>query len=162
LPQMTNFLILLFALIVVFIVIRYVISRIIGDYKKRARVMNTSERELYLILQKELGGKYIVLSKVRIEDFVDVSKNGLSWNDEQSLRGRIKSRHVDFLICDLSSTEPLYAIELDGASHLKDKTIERDRFVDRLYKKIGLPMTHITVGSNFAKEVEEIKNLLLE
>lgn len=122
--------------------------------------MNASERELYMILRKELGDKFIVLSKVRIEDFVDVNDTGLNWNDLQSLRGRIKSRHVDFLICDLETSEPLYAIELDGPSHLQDKTVERDNFVDNLYKKIKLPFVRIKVGSNFAKEVGEIKNLL--
>jgi len=132
-----------------------------SHYKKRPSVMNSSERELYLILKNTLADKFIILSKVRIEDFVDADNQSLEWRKRQSLRGRIKSRHVDFLICNLFTTEPLYAIELDGYSHRGDSKIERDIFVDELYKNIGLPIEHIRVGSNFADEVERIKNLLI-
>lgn len=129
-------------------------------FKKRKNVMNPSERELYLILKNVLSDKYIVLSKVRIEDFVDVESLEPIWRDKQSLRGKIKSRHVDFLICDMTTTEPLYAIELDGYSHMEYSRIQRDDFVNGLYQYVGLPIVHIHVGSNFCEEVQKIKDLL--
>lgn len=159
---MSNLVILIF---VFFIVIILLFIRITGrsstPYKKRATVMNSSERKLYFALQKTLGDKYIILSKVRIEDFVAVDSRGLEWKRRQSFRGKIKSRHVDFLICNSSTTEPLYAIELDGNSHINEARIERDNFVDKLYKDIKLPVLHIRVGSNYYEEVERIKNLLI-
>jgi hypothetical protein len=154
---------LLILVFVALLVIFFLTKRKIGgfsSYRKRTSVMNSSEREFYLILKSALSDKFIVLSKVRIEDFVEVDR-GLEWGKEQSFRGKIKSRHVDFLICDLLTTEPLRAIELDGYSHRDYLRIERDEFVDGLYQYIGLPVVHIKVGSNFYEEVERIKNLLI-
>ncbi|MCK5490270.1 MAG: DUF2726 domain-containing protein [Candidatus Pacebacteria bacterium] len=78
--------------------------------------MNASEQALYINLQKNLSDTFIVLSKVRIEDFVKV-KTGIAKNKRFGFRNKIKSRHIDFLICDLATTKPILAIELDGASH---------------------------------------------
>lgn len=150
-----------FLLLVVLQIIRKIFAyRFLSGYNKRDRVMNISERKFYILLQKILGDKYIVLSKVRIEDFVNVGSNFSSWGEKQSLRGKIKSRHVDFLICDFLTTKPLLAIELDGPMHMKADRIERDKFVDVLYSKIGLPFEHVQVGGNFAKEIEKIKDRL--
>lgn len=129
-------------------------------YKKRDTVMNSSERQLYLFLQKQLGDKYIILAKVRIEDFIDILEKRVTWGELQSLRGKIKSRHVDFLICNLAVTEPLLAIELDGFSHNKVERIERDNFITKLYKEAGLPLKRIRVGDNFNEKVNEIQKML--
>lgn len=133
-----------------------------SSYKRKYRVMNQSEQALYINLQKSLGDKFIVLSKVRIEDFVEVDVRNMSWGKQQGLRGKIKSRHVDFLICDLASTKPILAIELDGSSHNNYKRIERDDFVDSVYKGISLPVDHIHVGSNFSEEAGRVRNILLQ
>jgi len=129
-------------------------------YLKKERVMNTSEQALYINLQKTLGDNFIVLSKVRIEDFVEVrSKSKSEW---WSLRGRIKSRHVDFLICDLITTKPLLAIELDGASHRNIGRIERDKFVNDVYNEINLEVVHVLKGSDFLQEATRIKEILVK
>lgn len=130
-------------------------------FRKKERVMNESEQALFINLQQVLGGEYVVLSKVRIEDFVEVKKNQLSSNEEYGARGRIKSRHVDFLICDRATTKPLLAIELDGKSHSDLRRQDRDNFIDELYKSINLPVEHIPVGGNFLETANKIKGILI-
>lgn len=125
-------------------------------YRKKDRVMNESEQALFINLQKTLGDQYIVLSKVRIEDFVEVTRGAGGYG----ARGRIKSRHVDFLICDRATTKPLLAVELDGKSHQGEDRQERDRFVDELYKTINLPIRHVPVGSNFLECAQGISEAL--
>ncbi|MDP1814529.1 MAG: DUF2726 domain-containing protein [Leadbetterella sp.] len=133
----------------------------IASYQKKNRVMNESEQALFINLQKALGDTHIVLSKVRIEDFVEVNKEKAhSYKNHWGLRGRIKSRHVDFLVCDRASTKPLLAIELDGKSHNGKQRQERDHFVDELYKAINLPIEHISVGGNFLELSQKIKETL--
>jgi len=133
----------------------------ISSYQKKVRVMNESEQALFINLQKALGDTHIVLSKVRIEDFVEVSKEKAhSYKNHWGLRGRIKSRHVDFLVCDRATTKPLLAIELDGKSHNGAQRQKRDDFVDELYKAIGLPIEHIHVGGNFLELSQKIKEIL--
>jgi hypothetical protein len=125
-------------------------------YQKKGRAMNESEQALYINLQKILGDRYIILSKIRIEDFVEAVKG----RGHYGARGRIKSRHVDFLICNRTTTEPLLAIELDGKSHRAEKRQDRDHFVDTLYESIELPVKHIPVGSNFAEWASRINDQL--
>ncbi len=125
-------------------------------YRKKDRVMNESEQALFINLQKTLGDRYIILSKVRIEDFVEAAHGAGGYG----ARGRIKSRHVDFLICDRATTKPFLAVELDGKSHQGEDRQERDRFVDELYKTIDLPIRHIPVGSNFSECAQEINAAL--
>lgn len=125
-------------------------------YRKKDRVMNESEQALFINLQKTLGDRYIVLSKVRIEDFVEATHEVGGYG----ARGRIKSRHVDFLICDRATTQPLIAVELDGKSHRGEDQQKRDRFVDELYKTIGLPIYHVPVGSNFLECAQAINETL--
>lgn len=148
-------------LFIIFIIVvrKFSSSSNVFPYRKKERVMNESEQALFINLQKFLGDKYIVLSKVRIEDFVEV-KNGLKNSDRWSYRGRIKSRHIDFLICDQDTTRPLLAIELDGKSHNSLKRQERDRFIDELYGAINLPVKHINVGGNFFELAQELSNKL--
>lgn len=152
-------------LIALFVIVAFfILGRIIGKgafpYVKRNRVMNSSEKAFYIILKNALEGKYIVLSKVRIEDFIKIESRFMSWIKIQSFRGKIKSRHVDFLICDYSTTKPLLAIELDGPTHLDPKRIIRDSFVDEVYREAGLSCVHLLVNSDFKKEAEKIKNQL--
>lgn len=155
-------------LVVLFIIFSIIIKKFFrnagssfdaSSYRKKERIMNESEQALFINLQKVLGDKYIILSKVRIEDFVDV-KSGMKKSESWSLRGRIKSRHIDFLICDQTMTKPLLAIELDGKSHNNLKRQERDRFVDELYRAIDLPIEHINVGGNFFELVRDLSNKL--
>jgi hypothetical protein len=133
----------------------------LASYQKKARVMNESEQALFINLRKALGDDYILLSKVRMEDFVVVNKNyGIERNKLWGLRGRIKSRHVDFLICDRATTAPVLAIELDGKSHNGLSRQKRDQFVDELYKTINLQVEHIHVGGSFLELAQEIRGKL--
>lgn len=131
-----------------------------NPYSKKSRILNQTEHALYINLLELLGGDYIVFSKVRIEDFVTADYAGTSFAERYGNRNRIKSRHVDFLICDKRDTRPLLAIELDGGSHNSPDRISRDEFVDSLYHQIKLPIKHIHVGSNFEVESKIIKDEL--
>jgi len=130
-------------------------------YLLKGRTMNISEQALYINLQKMLGDKYIVLSKVRLEDFIEVDSKGLTRNEWWGLRGKIKSRHVDFLICDQNTTRPILALELDGKSHQSASRMERDNFINELYSHVQLRIEHIRVGSDFKQEVERINSFLV-
>lgn len=126
----------------------------------RNNVMNISEKTFFDILKRELNDEYNILPKMRVEDFVGVKKVGAPKNELFGLRGRIKSRHVDFLLCD-KLMKPVMAIELDGLSHKSKKSLERDNSIDTIYKDIKLPIKHVRVGSKFIDEVKNIKQELL-
>lgn len=130
-------------------------------YKLNPRFFTRSEFALYKELKKQVGDKYEIFPKVRLADFieVDVDKNKdrsrwyIYWN-------KIKSKHIDFLLCDTQTLEPKVAIELNGKSHKTEHMGQRDEFVSKVYEKINLKFFVIEVGQSFSTSVDEILPLL--
>jgi very-short-patch-repair endonuclease len=77
-------------------------------------------------------------------------------NKKYGLRKRISSRHVDFLLLDKTTFQPVMAIELDGKSHNSAKAQEADAFKNQLFNHVGLPLHRIHVGENFEEKVKEV------
>ena len=83
-----------------------------------------------------------VFAKVRMED--------LLWQpdsfEKYRYRAMVRSRHIDFVLCDYADINPVLGIELDGPSHNLPERQERDRFVDDVFEDAGLPILHIPVA----------------
>ncbi len=80
-----------------------------------------------------------LLAKVRLADVVDADQ----------LTGRAKkyalSSHLDFVMVEPGTSEPRFAVELDGAQHWTDPVVrERDRLKDDLCQAAGLPLLRVT------------------
>ena len=73
------------------------------------------------------------------------------------------STHIDFLVINRVSKEPLLAIETDGFSFHNEKTeqFQRDRLKDHILEIYGLPLLRLsTVGhSEEQRIVEALLNL---
>lgn len=123
-------------------------------YYAKKYFFSRSEQEFFNILNAKLDAqRYSIFPKVRLGDFVQVEaqeRRSRGW------WGRIRSRHVDFLVWDLSSHEILFAIELDGNSHNTEKAQGIDNFKDDIFKSIGLPLHRVRVGTDFQEEIEKI------
>jgi len=165
---MEKFALFIFILALLLIAVRIAIDYFFKEEEEeqspfylRQSAMNSSEQALFINLNKQLSSQYIILSKVRIEDFVGVKREGLSDNERFGFRNRIKSRHVDFLICDSKTTRPLMVVELDGSSHNKYGRRKRDYRLDEIYKNINLQYEHIRVGSSFEEQAGRIKERLM-
>ena len=50
--------------------------------------------------------------------------------------------------------QPALAIELDDSSHNRKDRIERDLFVDQVFKTAGLPLIHVKVVQTY--DVDEL------
>lgn len=124
--------------------------------KRESLFVNASEQALYAVLISHLSPKYHIFTKVRLEDIIGVRQNGLSPKVVWSLRGRVKSRHVDFLIAS-SKGKPLMIIELDGSSHQSKSARRPDDLKNGLAEAVGLSMRRVKVGQNFHHFVKKIK-----
>ena len=80
---------------------------------------------------------YIINSKVRLADIVK-PKSG---KDYMSNFGRIKSKHVDFVVCD-RNMHVKAIIELDDRSHDRADRQARDKFVDEILTATGYKIIH--------------------
>jgi hypothetical protein len=130
------------------------------SYRKKYYFFNSSERKFFAILENIINSKYIIFSKVRMMDLLEVSKEDPHYRANQN---RIKSKHVDFVICDKEKLTPLLVIELDGLSHLRPDRIERDKFVNEAFNSAHLPIVHFQNSDIDKKEkiFSELKTHLI-
>ncbi|MGH3164855.1 MAG: DUF2726 domain-containing protein, partial [Trebonia sp.] len=104
-------------------------------------LVNKSENWAWKFLERRKWrlGAIAVCPKVRLEDVINAV------GGEPAARGRIKSRHVDFLLVD-GAWRPLLAVEVDGSSHDSPERRERDAMVDGMLADAGVPVLHLPVG----------------
>lgn len=117
-------------------------------YKKRDYFFYVTELKFFEVLKEIIGDNYYIFPKVRICDIVrnEDKRNYAQFN-------KIKSKHVDFLICTKNPISPKIVVELDGSSHNYQSRIERDKFVDEVFASSQIPIVHIKTKSFYNKEV---------
>ena len=93
--------------------------------------------------------------KVRMEDFISVTEK----QNYSKYRGYIKSRHVDFVLCD-ANLHILCGIELDDKSHDTQKAQKTDDFKNKVFEQIKVPLFRIKTSSNYQTELQEIYKIL--
>lgn len=123
-------------------------------YHAKKFFFTKSEQEFFRILSDLLDKqRFTIFTKVRLADFVEVKK---SEEEYQKWWNKIRSKHVDFIIWDISESKIAAAIEVDGKSHSSPKMITNDAFKDELYAAIGIPLNRVVVGSDFKIEAEKL------
>ncbi len=80
----------------------------------------------------------IVCPKVRLLDIIEPRKGE---KDYLALRGKVQSKHVDFLLCD-ESLHIKAVLELDDNSHDRKDRQERDAFVNQILTSVGYTVIH--------------------
>lgn len=93
---------------------------------------------------KEIADKYgyTVLAKIRFADLVEV--NGEAGKSEyMKYFGKIKAKHIDFILCKKENLYPELLIELNDNSHKKEDRIKRDEFVKKIADKVGYKMIFV-------------------
>lgn len=126
------------------------------DYPyQKVFLLTKNEWSFYKSL-KPITDKYKlhILSKVRMADIVQV-KRGLSNKKYYSAFGKIKSRHIDFILADPRNLRILLAIELDDNSHNNIDRQQADLFEDKVFETIGLPLIRV-------KNADEIEKMICE
>ena len=116
--------------------------------------VNKSEAVLFNILYKKLTPKYRVFTKVRFEDIIGVRAANIDAKFKWALRGRVKSRHIDFVISSPQG-RVLMMIELDGSSHRSNEAKQADAFKDGLANAVSIPLFRIKTGEDFYKKVAQ-------
>jgi very-short-patch-repair endonuclease len=117
-------------------------------YKKKSYFFSVAELKFFEVLKEILGNNYYIFPKVRICDIVDRKDK-----KDYSQFNRIKSKHVDFLICTKNPITSKLVIELDDSSHNHQTRIDRDNFVDDVFASSGIPIAHIKVRNYYNKDL---------
>jgi len=117
-------------------------NQYIGKYTRANNIFTESELRFYKLLKEAITDTETILAKVRMEDVICVSKHVYDKKKAWGLRSRIKSRHLDFVVCDQHTGQILLAVELDDPTHLQKRRRERDEFVNAAFEAAGVPLLH--------------------
>lgn len=113
-------------------------------------LVNASERAAWNLLTHTDLGQAHVMAKVRLEDIVEVLTP--QREDWMAARGRVRPRHVDFLLVD-QAWNPILAVEVDGGSHRDRRRQERDAMVDEALRRGGVNVIHLKVGEDWERQL---------
>ena len=143
-----------------FVLLRMYSSPAPMPYFKRPSLVTKSELRFYKSLHKAVLDDFEIFAMVRIADLIRVEKgstNGRAWLN------KILAKHIDFVLCDPKTLEPIVCIELDDASHQRADRIERDKFVNDAFDAADLPLLRIPVETSYnAREVRELIESVVE
>lgn len=116
-------------------------------YLPKKWIMNRNEHDFYKVLNSLLDPKYVVIPQVHLDELVETASTDKK-SKLFSFR-HIDQKSVDFAICNKKSMHPVCAVELDGWSHLMDKTKVRDVEVERILGEAGVPLLRFENSKNY-------------
>lgn len=116
-------------------------------YTKKRYLFSVAELKFFELLKEIIGDNYYIFPKVRICDIIEPKNKG-----DYSNFNRIKSKHVDFLLCTKNLITSKIIIELDDKSHNAPSRQDRDKFVDEIFANAEIPIVHIKVQYAYNKE----------
>jgi hypothetical protein len=118
-----------------------------------ASLLTQREQVTYRTLLHAFAGRYQVMAKVRLWDFIHLDNEPAQ---AREYRTRLSCRHVDFLLCEPSTLRPRLGIELDDHSHRSVKGQADDRFKNDLFAAAGLPLLRLDQPNYTARVLREM------
>lgn len=123
---------------------------------KRKFLLTKNELYFYKELKKVADQLNLsVLAKVRMADLVEPKSSGKAYYSEFA---KIKAKHVDFALCTPDNLYIVLLIELDDNSHNSSNTVERDAFVETVYKATGYKLYRARGTANLEKDITQLLN----
>lgn len=95
------------------------------------------------------------MTKVRLADLVEVNDEV---KDKEKIKyfSKIKSKHIDFLLCEKSNLYPKLLIELQDKSHNEPKRKSRDEFIKKVAEKTKYKILFVYDISELKNKIEEV------
>ena len=120
---------------------------------RRKFLLTKNEYWFYKSL-KEIADKYgfAVLAKIRFADLVEVSAEA-DKKEYMKYFGKIKSKHIDFILCKKDNLYPELLIELNDSSHNTEDRIKRDVFIKKIAEKVGYKMVFVDGTQNLEETI---------
>ena len=130
-----------------------------GKLPYRRKFLLTKNEYWFYKKLKEIADKYdyAILAKIRFADLVEVSAEAEK-SEYMKYFGKVKSKHIDFILCKKENLYPELLIELNDSSHNSEDRIKRDEFVRNVAEKVGYKMIFV----NGTQNLEDIVTQALE
>src|SRR4051812_48167282 len=98
-------------------------------YRSRGTLLSRGELAFFRVLLRAASSHYLIALKVRAADLLTCSDS--AW--EAGFGHYVSRHHLDFVLCDKSTTEIMAAIELDDRSHRLTRRKTRDEFLNQAF-----------------------------
>ena len=121
-------------------------------YSKKTQFFNTSERNFYDALVKAMGPEFMVFSKCRVVDLLDVD-----FQKHFKAFKRINSKSVDFVVIRKGDGEIACAIQL--AEEVHERFDKESLFLDEAFSAAKLPLVRFEAQKVYS--VSEIQRALI-
>lgn len=121
------------------------VESIVPPYRLSSEFFSPAEANFFRVLKQMVGESLLIFPKVSLKEFLSVTDQ----KNFQSHYNRIDRKHVDFLLCNSNTLQPVFAIELDDSSHRQADRGQRDIFVETILAKTGLPLVRIPVRASY-------------
>lgn len=118
-------------------------------YEKVDYLLTRNELKFYRILKQ-------VTNKLGYSLFCQVALYEIVKNKDFKDFNKIRAKSIDFVITQ-ENCKILLCIELDDSSHETTKRIERDNFVNQLFKDLDIKFLRIPVQNFYNMEELELK-----
>lgn len=120
-------------------------------YGLQKQFLSPAEASFYRSLLEAMDNNLLIFPKPSLKEFISVTDQ----KNFQTHLNRIDRKHVDFLLCDPKTLEPVFAIELDDASHRRAERGQRDTFIETVLSGVELPLVRVPVRSSYnAQELQ--------
>lgn len=126
-----------------------------GSFRSRKNLLSNAELHFFKCLSSILPDQYHLMSKVGLKDVV--SSSSISQKQRSSDWGRIKSKHIDFVVIEKATSSIVSCIELDDSSHNSLSAQKRDAIKDIAFRSAGIPFHRIRVSSSY--DVETLRKV---
>ncbi|MDG2380321.1 MAG: DUF2726 domain-containing protein [Pirellulaceae bacterium] len=133
-------------LIFTLLIVRLLNGESYCPYEPRESLLTRNEQKFYFALREVVQEEYPIFAMVRIADLLRVKQGEPK---RQSWQNRINAKHIDFVLCDAGSLEPVLAIEVDDRSHQRADRRKRDEFVNDAFEAADLPLMRIKAQASY-------------
>lgn len=129
------------------------------SYKEKGALLTAAELQFFNVLKKSVANNETIFAKVRQADILEVvhiKKDSHFWKSFN----RISQKHVDFVLCDSETSQPLIIIELNDKSHYRQDRINRDIELREAIRNTKIKLVEIRVSSYYT--IDAIKKSIYE
>jgi len=127
------------------------------DYKEKDFLLTPTELEFFKTLKIVVDNNETIFAKVRQADILlPASKQNESgfWQ----LFNKISQRHVDFVLCDLQTSQPLTIIEINDKTHEEPNRKKKDFELQEALKHTKIRLIEIPAQTRY--NPEQLRELL--
>jgi hypothetical protein len=127
----------------------------IPPYALRDSLLTNAECSFFGVLKDvATQAQYYLFAQVPLGSLVYVDKETESFQLYQKLyQNTIDHKTLDFVLVTKDTLTPALAIELDDSSRQREGLLGRDRQVDHVLSRTGLPLLHVRAGEAYDSKV---------